>query len=399
MLISRNQSAREISQFAESAMAVKRVILQHFSMRYDYMTKERPNIYEPSVISDFNQKQQQQFQLQQLNNLNSKQSIMGNRTNSNSFYKRYNTPLSSNNVDVVDGHCKNNLYYLEEPVVKDDDKQNAIDLVSNGGNDYYNNQKQQQQQLANNARDTLNQLNVLDLNQDEGNKLKTVKTIDKTCGIIVDGVVGAGGVDVVGLGAGELRKQNNTMNKKIKSNKNNYLPCVVEKSTGYNSDEEDSDDLVNSDGVSSRTRTVKRDSASKRQIFLKQSNMSNWRSEQKSDPKPIVFRNYRQIGSSMSSPSYQNNSDNCFSTTPTSEITDWRKDCLFSSVRNCGMATSSSSSSSSTTPPPLTSNYLRNQCAMGFGLSPPSGSMLMQRRSSKLLKTNEINNPPATVSG
>ncbi|KAH8272117.1 hypothetical protein KR026_011875, partial [Drosophila bipectinata] len=42
-----HQSAREISKFAESAMAVKRVVLQHFSMRYDYM-KERPNIYQPS---------------------------------------------------------------------------------------------------------------------------------------------------------------------------------------------------------------------------------------------------------------------------------------------------------------------------------------------------------------
>ncbi|KAH8359612.1 hypothetical protein KR093_007798, partial [Drosophila rubida] len=42
-----HQSAREISQFAESAMAMKRVILQHFSVRYDYM-KERPNIYQPS---------------------------------------------------------------------------------------------------------------------------------------------------------------------------------------------------------------------------------------------------------------------------------------------------------------------------------------------------------------
>lgn len=29
-------------------MAVKRVILQHFSMKYDYLTKERPNIYQPS---------------------------------------------------------------------------------------------------------------------------------------------------------------------------------------------------------------------------------------------------------------------------------------------------------------------------------------------------------------
>lgn len=47
--IRRNQSALELSHFAESAMAVKRVILQHFSMRYDYMTPlERPNIYEPS---------------------------------------------------------------------------------------------------------------------------------------------------------------------------------------------------------------------------------------------------------------------------------------------------------------------------------------------------------------
>lgn len=43
-----NQSARELSHFAESAMAVKRVIMQHFSMKSDYMTKERPNIYHPS---------------------------------------------------------------------------------------------------------------------------------------------------------------------------------------------------------------------------------------------------------------------------------------------------------------------------------------------------------------
>ncbi|XP_053682220.1 probable serine/threonine-protein kinase pXi [Sabethes cyaneus] len=49
-IIRRNQSARELSHFAESAMAVKRVILQHFSMRYDYMNKERPNIYHQSVV-------------------------------------------------------------------------------------------------------------------------------------------------------------------------------------------------------------------------------------------------------------------------------------------------------------------------------------------------------------
>lgn len=49
-IIRRNQSARELSRFAESAISVKRVIMQHFSMRYDYI-KERPNIYEPTSQS------------------------------------------------------------------------------------------------------------------------------------------------------------------------------------------------------------------------------------------------------------------------------------------------------------------------------------------------------------
>ncbi|XP_066152655.1 MAP kinase-interacting serine/threonine-protein kinase 1 isoform X2 [Euwallacea fornicatus] len=42
-VIKKNNSARELSQFAESAMAVNRVVQQHFSMNLDYM--ERPNIY------------------------------------------------------------------------------------------------------------------------------------------------------------------------------------------------------------------------------------------------------------------------------------------------------------------------------------------------------------------
>lgn len=42
-VIKKNNSARELSQFAESAIAVNRVIQQHFSMKLDYL--ERPNIY------------------------------------------------------------------------------------------------------------------------------------------------------------------------------------------------------------------------------------------------------------------------------------------------------------------------------------------------------------------
>lgn len=49
IVLSSNQSARKLSQFAESAMAVKRVILQQFSMQLNYMNKERSNIYQPSA--------------------------------------------------------------------------------------------------------------------------------------------------------------------------------------------------------------------------------------------------------------------------------------------------------------------------------------------------------------
>lgn len=44
-VIKKNNSARELSQFAESAIAVNRVVQQHFSMKLDYL--ERPNIYDP----------------------------------------------------------------------------------------------------------------------------------------------------------------------------------------------------------------------------------------------------------------------------------------------------------------------------------------------------------------
>lgn len=42
-VIKKNNSARELSQFAESAMAVNRVVHQHFSMNLDYV--ECQNIY------------------------------------------------------------------------------------------------------------------------------------------------------------------------------------------------------------------------------------------------------------------------------------------------------------------------------------------------------------------
>uniref|UniRef100_A0A6M2DRL1 non-specific serine/threonine protein kinase n=1 Tax=Xenopsylla cheopis TaxID=163159 RepID=A0A6M2DRL1_XENCH len=51
-IIRRNQSARELSQFAESAMAVNKVILQHFSMNNDYLVCERSNIYAKDSLDE-----------------------------------------------------------------------------------------------------------------------------------------------------------------------------------------------------------------------------------------------------------------------------------------------------------------------------------------------------------
>lgn len=46
----RNNSARELSAFAESAMAVNRVVLQHFSMNLELGCTQTPSLLEPSAI-------------------------------------------------------------------------------------------------------------------------------------------------------------------------------------------------------------------------------------------------------------------------------------------------------------------------------------------------------------
>jgi len=46
----RNNSARELSAFAESAMAVNRVVLQHFSMNLELGSTQTPSLLEPSAV-------------------------------------------------------------------------------------------------------------------------------------------------------------------------------------------------------------------------------------------------------------------------------------------------------------------------------------------------------------
>lgn len=95
-IIRRNQSARELSHFAESAMAVKRVILQHFSMRYDYMNKERPNIYQPSM-----QNQQQEVVAPKKNANSEPTSSTQSPVNGSVDHGSTDQPQERNTLEVV----------------------------------------------------------------------------------------------------------------------------------------------------------------------------------------------------------------------------------------------------------------------------------------------------------
>ncbi|PNF36721.1 MAP kinase-interacting serine/threonine-protein kinase 1 [Cryptotermes secundus] len=53
-IIRRNNSARELSEFAESAMAVNRVVLQHFSMNLELGTIQTPSLIESSTVQEQN---------------------------------------------------------------------------------------------------------------------------------------------------------------------------------------------------------------------------------------------------------------------------------------------------------------------------------------------------------
>lgn len=51
-IIRRNNSARELSAFAESAMAVNRVVLQHFSMNLELGSMQTPSLIESSAVQE-----------------------------------------------------------------------------------------------------------------------------------------------------------------------------------------------------------------------------------------------------------------------------------------------------------------------------------------------------------
>lgn len=99
-----NQSARKLSQFAESAMAVKRVILQQFSMQLNYMNKERSNIYQPSAqqqqkMAEANYKMPEK-KIQQTASTSSDEDRYDFKRDSESFDSHPTTPSETSDEDI-----------------------------------------------------------------------------------------------------------------------------------------------------------------------------------------------------------------------------------------------------------------------------------------------------------
>lgn len=129
--IYRNQSARELSHFAESAMAVKRVILQHFSMRYDYMTRERPNIYQPSSHNSYTNRDSDEDsgimmgKLKDNNDDDTTTIETSTTTSNNSDNNPINVPDDNNETNITNNKQNFNI--------KCDDDADEVDIVNDVG--------------------------------------------------------------------------------------------------------------------------------------------------------------------------------------------------------------------------------------------------------------------------
>lgn len=133
-IIRSNQSARKLSQFAESAMAVNRVILQQFSMQLNYLNKERSNIYQPSAKTQPQPIPQQQ----------KKQQLHPHHSSSNDSFLMPDLPPPANRQ--LSGSDDDDIHYTSESSSRgshpttpsetssDEDIQTILDNVLNDTN-------------------------------------------------------------------------------------------------------------------------------------------------------------------------------------------------------------------------------------------------------------------------
>jgi len=505
-IIRRNQSARELSQFAESAMAVKRVILQHFSMRYDYMTKERPNIYQPSRTD---------YSVNNSNNVNGKPHHRYNSNNYNvptatkagSFKKTSSTSNKAKNqmqrenvVVVVDDKNCTELCLLQNTNIKNTN--NDCDIRNNTSNcnnhqyhhhqnrnknynNHHMNNHQMQvaggvyedeeeycdrfdgnstpnsisttptiQNVVNNRKvvsfhdehdaDAENEEDEDDFAKDNGIMFSVKRTRDNNASKLLDSITEI---------KEKLPEVEDDNNKTANNTTSIKTPFTSRKYQSASSNDCDDDSENDSDKVQTPKSFCKQankfrnarqlKSSSPKNVYNSYNNTNgrfrirpeeNWRyrSSTSADNHPLGFRNYRAAANNYQPRpnygtgrnyygSYSNdtppmkmfgfyggvtNNSNSGSSGKGIEIRNWRNDCIYSSARNCGLQSTGSGVDHLSNNRSIINDYVdnnsANSCTMGIGLSPPSESLLMQRRM-RMANRNaggiEMRSPPATASG
>lgn len=279
-------------------MAVKRVILQHFSMRYDYMTKERPNIYQPSSINC--QEENGDYKVNEKVAIN--KSIMG-RSSTNDLESKLNKMSRGGGGGGVVGG-ENESRRRDEMNYK---KSFNRSLDNSGG--------------------------CLDSIIELKEKLPEIARRQRKLSNV------------------DVKEVNGEVNKKL----NKIIP---EENWRYRSSSNSAD----------------------------------------ASPTPLGFRNYRNFNhhnTVASSRHHSNSSSSCESNKSSGgvEIKNWRNECIYSAVRNCGMIAAGDGRASINI-----SNDDDDDDDCIVGLSPPSESILMQRRLRN--RASEIMcSPSATASG
>lgn len=280
-------------------MAVKRVILQHFSMRYDYMTKERPNIYQPSSI---------------------------NCPEENGDYK-INEKVAAINKSIMGRSSTNDL-------------ESKLNKISRGGGVGGGGENESRRRDEMNYKKSFNR--SLD---NSGGCLDSITELKEKLPEIVRRQRKLSNCDVKEVnGVGEIKKMNK---------------IIPEENWRYRSSSNSVD----------------------------------------ASPSPLGFRNYRNfnhhnnpVGSSRH---HSNSSSSCESNNSSGGvgIKNWRNECIYSAVRNCGMISTNGDGRTSIN---ISNDDDDDDCIVG--LSPPSESILMQRRLRN--RASEILcSPSATASG
>lgn len=359
-------------------MAVNRVILQHFSMKYDYMTKERPNIYQPSSRAKF-----------QLGESDDDIEIGIPACETTSTYD----PLIDGVAVVDNDHDKNDIISSL--------KSTSLSTTATETNDITSKQQQQQHlYYGNNS-------TIVGANNITANTSIISADTNQTS-------FSSNGLDSI-----------------------NELKDKLLLSTYNNKSARDDAAVVAPKNVSTIASTNKMENGG----FYK-TNISNLRPEDNwryrsttsssssciDDKMPIGFRNYRNFNTNAAFTSSNNNNNRSITTTITPwrkqqqisngfhsshstkdtvtsngiQIRNWRNECMTNaSSRNCAAAVAAAEQEAALArrDSDASDTSGENVCV---GLSPPSESLLMQRRMRLMSRSSDIplrGPPPATASG